>query len=159
MEVLIYFIVLFVLAIGFAFSGLNKLRKINEDSFIKKAKFQYGIKSGDSLKKEEFTRFIMIVNLVTALIFVIMIFVTYLVVDVKGYSALSSDELHFITTMSNLIALIYVLRIITISLMVEKFIIRFKEIINHLRIGYVVLASIFTLALVYNMIIYFTVHY
>ncbi len=159
MEVLIYFIVLFTLAIGFAFSGLNKLRNINEDSFIKKAKFQYGIKSGDSLKKKEFTRFIMIVNLVTALIFIIMIIVTYLVVDVKGYSTLSSAELHFITTMANLIALIYVLRIITINLMVEKFIVRFKEVINHLRIGYIVLASIFTVVFVYNIIIYFAVYH
>lgn len=150
-QVIMVLAVLLIATTGFLFSGLNRFRKINENIFIQKTKYRYSIQKNDNLDVNRYKRFSAIINIITALFFLLLLIIMYMYV--KDITVYTDSDFEYIATMANGAALVFLCRINIADLLSEKYITRHNnEKKQHYKIGYLVLNTAVLVAFVYNVV-------
>lgn len=153
-NVLIYLVVLFIGTIGFVSSALNRKRKINEEIFIKKAKYRLRLEKKDVLDEEKYKNTYFIMNLGVGLILLILLVfsIIYLGGSIRDITA---RELDLITILASLVATIFLLRVNVMNYIKENFVTRHNgEKKKHLEISYIMLQIAFLAAFIFGLIKY-----
>jgi|GEM_PF-2797814 len=153
-NVLIYLIVLLFGAFGFIFTALNRKRKINEDSFLRKAKYQIQVKDNDIFNSEKYKNVYFIMNISIGLIFLLLLIGSIIYLD-GSIRDLTTSELELITILASLVATVFLLRINLMNHLKESFVTRHNnENKKHHELGYIMLNIAFLLAFIVNLIKY-----
>lgn len=153
-NILVYFIVLLGVALGFLFTAINRLRKINDETFIKKTEYFLRVSKNDVFDSKEYKKLYVIMNF-SVFFILITAFIASVIVLKDSIDNPTTKHLELVTLLSNFLAVVLLIRINTMDFIKEKFVDRFDNISKtHYKFGYLLMNAVFLVALVYNLIMY-----